>query len=187
LANVKISALTAVTAPATTDVVPIVNAGVTKKVTIENLVLSAMGTVPGCRLQNAGNQSMTTAVALILNWDTENWDTGTMHDLSTNPSRITIARTGKYIVEALVLIEGPSTTGIRQLAILKNGANVGYNYGIPIASGCTIQLMTILDLVATDYLQVQVYQNSGGALAAIGTTAAATGLAIPQFGAILIG
>lgn len=60
MANVKISALTAVTAPATTDVVPIVNAGATKKVTIANLFQNASGawttwipTWPGLTIGNA--------------------------------------------------------------------------------------------------------------------------------------
>src|SRR6476619_2003151 len=41
MADTKISALSAVTAPATTDVVPIVNSGTTKKVTIANLVANS--------------------------------------------------------------------------------------------------------------------------------------------------
>lgn len=142
----------------------------------------------GCVLSKA-DQSLSNNTATTLSWNNEIIDTDNFHDNVTNNSRVTIpaGRAGKYMCSVILNWEG-NATGYRQLNIFKNGALITTNtQRMRVAGlGTTDQNYTsynmILDLAVSDYIEIQGFQNSGGALNVFGT-ATATNWAMTYLGA----
>lgn len=108
--------------------------------------------------QTIGNGAFTTVA-----FNAETFDDWGMHDNSTNNSRITILVPGTYCVYAFIKWSNNST-GTRLMFLLKNGSiNIGRED--PGYTFDTAQyMMRQYRLQKGDYLEVQVYQNSGGNL-----------------------
>jgi hypothetical protein len=121
---------------------------------------------PAARVFHNAAQSTTTAVAFVLAFNSERFDTDTIHDTSTNNSRLTCKTAGKYQITANVDWVG-NATGYRQIYLRLNGATI-------IASAIDPQLgaginthqsvTTLYDLAVNDYVEAVVIQTSGGSL-----------------------
>jgi len=124
----------------------------------------------GASIYNNASQSISNATWTVLNFNSENFDTDAFHSTSTNTSRITIpsGKNGKYLVTMKGHFAGNST-GDRYVSLAKNGASAGA-WRLSAVSGASIGFgqSVVMDLVATDYLQLEVYQDSGGSLNAVG-------------------
>jgi hypothetical protein len=112
--------------------------------------------------QSAANNSFTT-----LSFDSEQYDTDGYHDNVTNNSRLTIpsGKNGYYSVTGLVRFAA-SATGERIVILYKNGSEVAY---LSSSDGTTnnptvLSISYTLNLVATDFIRLDVYQTSGGSL-----------------------
>jgi hypothetical protein len=131
---------------------------------------SAAASFVGASAYNNANQSISNATWTVLNFNSENFDTDAFHSTSTNTSRMTIpsGKNGKYMVTMKGHFQGNST-GDRFVGLVKNGSSVGA-WRLSAVSGNSIGFgqSVVMDLVATDYLQVEVYQDSGVSLNAIG-------------------
>jgi hypothetical protein len=115
-----------------------------------------------------GTQSVNNSTLTALNFDTEDFDVGTMHDNVTNNTRVTIpaSNDGIYLVMGAATFAA-NATGNRQLVLKKNGATDVRSVTLPNTGGATAQQMQIarvLALVATDYIELIVGQDSGGNL-----------------------
>ena len=77
----------------------------------------------GARAHHSSNQSITNNTFTVLSLNSERWDTDSIHDNSTNNSRLTCNTAGKYIITAGVYW-GQDTSGERVLEIFFNGATV---------------------------------------------------------------
>jgi hypothetical protein len=125
----------------------------------------------GCRLKKSGsaNQNISNATTTTITFDAEDFDTDAFHDNSTNNSRITIpaGKGGKYLFTATGYW-GDNTTGSRQMYYRKNGTDiVAFNEWS--ADGIVgFSLPQVVSLVATDYIELIVYQNSTTTLAVQG-------------------
>lgn len=105
----------------------------------------------------------TTAVA----FDAESWDTDTLHDNSTNPSRVVLNKVGKWQVD-WQLVYAANGTGVRDASLMVNGAvvairellNSGGSVGVYVHGSDIVNATAI-----TDYVEIQPFQNSGGSLA----------------------
>ena len=89
-----------------------------------------------------------------------------MHDNSTNNERLTIVsgEDGIYLFGALITFAG-SATGDRTITVRKNGSGIFTSQvASPTATASMVVVFPPLDLVATDFIDLQVTQNSGGAL-----------------------
>ena len=141
-------------------------------------------TFVGCALSKSAAQNVTTATNTAVTFDTEQFDTNTFHDNSTNTSRITIPSgyNGKYLFTAKLTSEALTASGAyRSLSFKKNGSVIAYfqNFsntsGIP---GSNVAWETsgtqILNLVATDYIEMFWYQDSGATNAVNGSISATT-------------
>jgi hypothetical protein len=122
----------------------------------------------GCSVYASSNQSINNATFTYLNFNSEEFDTDSFHDNSTNNSRITIpsGKSGKYLVVGNVHFS-PNATGGRSFYLYKNGSADIFSIDIPTSSATydTSQNFSLIrDLTAGDYLQLRVYQTSGGAL-----------------------
>lgn len=123
----------------------------------------------------SSDQTIATASWDVISMGAENYDTNGLHSNSTNPSRITAAVAGLYLVTAQVNFAG-SSTGDRRLQIRKNAGGTQANGTLwgqdnrrATASNNTVSnLSAQVPLAAGDYVELFVYQDSGGNLAANG-------------------
>jgi len=103
----------------------------------------------------------------VLAFDTERYDTASMHDNATNNSRLTAPVNGIYAVTAEVDWT-PNATGRRELDLMKNGSTIiadDDRDGIPISfSGQGQSVTAQVRLMAGDFVEVGVLQTSGGPL-----------------------
>jgi hypothetical protein len=124
-------------------------------------------TFVGCSLWNNATQSIPNATVTALTFNQENFDTDGFHSTSSNTSRITIptGKGGKYLFVGNVAFAG-NATGSRWMEIDVNGTD--RYYGASWSGFSAIynieNMSVILDLVATDYVELFVYQNSSGSL-----------------------
>jgi hypothetical protein len=98
-------------------------------------------------------------------FDSEEWDTDSIHSVSANTSRLTASTPGKYLVfgHAVWDVNG---TGVRRIGIQKNGADVLVSErGIPMAAETMpMAITTHCELAAGDFVELVVDQDSGGPL-----------------------
>ena len=114
----------------------------------------------------------TSGTAALILWDTESWDTDSMHSTSTNTSRLVVTTTGLYDVKVSVFWAA-NATGFRDVELRKNSAGaVGSGTGVgkwratatPTLGGGVFGTVEV-SLTAGDYLECFGLQTSGGSLA----------------------
>lgn len=111
----------------------------------------------GARVTKAALQTITSGSSTAVIFDTERYDTDTIHDNSTNNTRLTATTAGKYVITGHVRWEAVNTTGHRQLVIRVNGTTaIACVRDIsPDGTLNTHQsITTIWDLAATDYVEL---------------------------------
>lgn len=134
--------------------------------------LTVVGGVPvwegyiGARAFHSAAQTFTTAVSAFCSFNSESFDTSTIHDLVTFNTRLTAPLTGKYLCEGSISWSG-NATGQRVTRILKNGASslAGNSAAAHGSSGFSVSFAACVALLnATDFIEIQGNQNSGGNL-----------------------
>ncbi len=118
--------------------------------------------MPMCRVKKTSANNIADSTPTTLNFGSETYDTDTMHNNSTNPSRITFATAGKYHVGAVVKWD-VAAGGTRKISIMLGGSTVLAAVEHP--DDC--ESMTIsLDytFTAAQYVELVVYQDSGGGI-----------------------
>lgn len=121
---------------------------------------------PTVRVFNNANISHTTSGAeQAITFNSEAWDTEAMHDTSSNTSRLVAPSAGKYLVGASIRFAA-NGTGDRYIILKKNGsATRAVSSGLPSGAIFTeLSVNTIVDLAATDYMEVYAFQSSTAAL-----------------------
>ena len=125
-------------------------------------------------MKNTGNTTnVASGVATFVVFDGEDLDSDGFHSNTTNNTRMTIpsGKGGKYLITWCVQWDGPASSTSRESGIRKNGSS----YPVaPYGAGTFNAINSssyILDLVAGDYIEIYVYQNSGNNLGYRGTTA----------------
>lgn len=119
----------------------------------------------GAQAYHDANQSIANATDIVLALNQERKDTDGYHDTVTNNSRMTIptGQGGSYIIDGGVRWDF-NNTGQRLAAILLNGVVIkGISYA-PASNNSHISITTLYDLAAGDYVELRVFQDSGGAL-----------------------
>ena len=157
MANNKISALTAATTPlAGTELVPIVQSGATVKVAVNALNTFA----PTFSAKTTADVAASTATWTKVTYGAERFDTNS----NFASSKFTATVAGYYQINASAYFY-PSVVGQCQIAIYKSGSSYLVGTVIPNSNqGPACVVSAVISLVATDYLEVYVYQNSGGNL-----------------------
>jgi hypothetical protein len=139
----------------------------------------------GAHVTHDTNQSVNNTTFTVLAFATERWDTNTFHDTVTNNSRLTIptGKTGKYIVSAGIEW-AVSSVGERFIGIRKNGTTFLriVTQTPTTVSDMRMMVSAIVSLAATDYIEVLVWQNTGGALNVV-----ASGDYSPEFELAFVG
>jgi hypothetical protein len=128
---------------------------------------AAGSTYAGVSAYRTANQSIANATFTAVAFDAETFDTDAFHSTSTNTSRFTVpsGKAGKYLITGTIAFA--TGTGTREVAYYKNGAAVNYGPTLPASAnplGTYIPISYVLSLAVADYVEIFVYQNSGGAL-----------------------
>lgn len=121
-------------------------------------------------------QSISSATYTPITWDTEDVDSAGGHSTSSNTSRYTAVYPGWYLLNGGVAFAASATASYRQTAWSVNGSIVTdyINNATTIAS-VVVSLAargTTVYLNVGDYVELQGWQNTGGAL----NTSVASGL-----------
>lgn len=115
----------------------------------------------GAKVYNSGTQSISASSLTALTFDSEEWDTDGFHSTSVNTSRMTIpsGKDGKYLVVAGTRVPGAGWS----LGVAVNGTRVR-NQTNAVGNGADsdIQTTAIVDVVATNYIEVHVNDPTGG-------------------------
>lgn len=127
--------------------------------------ISFLANPPRCRVYNSANISIPNNTDTALTFDSERFDTDTMHSTAVNTGRITFTTGGVYEVGASVSF--PSSTGIRSVVVALNGVTSLVGQRTTALGGGFADILscsTIYSFSAADYITVIVYQSSGAAL-----------------------
>lgn len=153
--------------------------GVTSSVPAADTALEGTGTGASAwakrasvRAYNNANISIATATVTALTFDSERHDTDTMHSTSVNTGRLTATTAGKYLIWANVVIAA-NAAGLRIVSLRVNGSTIiGSVRALGSAStDAYVNLATVYSLAANDYVEVTVYQDTGGALNVLASAA----------------
>lgn len=131
----------------------------------------------GCRAYNTANISIANNTVTALTFDTERFDPYSMFALTG--SQIVIVRTGRYNLGGVIEFDD-AAGGYRELCVRLNGTtNLVATNKLPNGAGVANDKMNVAcdyEFVAGDFIELTVFQNSGGALNVI-----ATGNSSPEF------
>lgn len=126
---------------------------------------SFLANPPACRVYHNATISIPNATLTALTFNSERYDTDTMHNTVTANSRITFNTAGLYVVSATGEYAA-NGTGDRRIHIRLNTGNYIAWQVIPAFAGlgsgfaCT----TVYKFAAGDYVEAFAYQTSGAAL-----------------------
>lgn len=139
-------------------------------------------TAIGARVYNDAATTLTTGVVTILTFNQERFDTDSIHDTSSNSSRLTCKTAGVYAIYGSASFAA-NATGMRQLFIRLNGTtNIAPAQSPAATFGRThIWITTVYNLAVNGYVELTAFQDSGGNLTVdyIGNTS-------PEFGMVRI-
>jgi hypothetical protein len=126
---------------------------------------AAFTTPDGCRVYNSAAQSIPNSTQTNLSFNTERYNNGGMHSTISNNSRITAQKAGVYVITGNVEFAS-NATGMRVVGVILNGATPMAEVRIPAVNGNTtiLSVSTLLHMAINDYVELFVYQDSGGAL-----------------------
>lgn len=122
-------------------------------------------TLPCTRVYSSSATAAANGALTTIAFDSERYDTDTMHSTVTNNTRITITTAGKYHVGGN--IEWTTGAGtLRLLRVLLNGTTVIANSLMPPVSGNVTRMAVECDYIfaAADYIELQGVQDSGGSI-----------------------
>lgn len=136
-------------------------------VTTANIRDARVRTTKSTRIANTATQSIANSTETVLTFDTDLHDYDEMHSTISNTSRIVIATTDVYKVDAALAWDA-NTAGDRIMRILVDGVVIVSDARRALATagvsmGHTISA-PVMPLNAGQYVECRVWQNSGGAL-----------------------
>jgi len=119
----------------------------------------------GCRLHRNLDYDLPNNSLREISWNSETYDTDNMHDQITNPERITFRTPGKYLVCATIQFDVNGTND-RYVEVRTQGTlPLNMTSAKAVAAIETgISLCFIYDFPINNYINLLVWQNSGGNL-----------------------
>jgi len=122
----------------------------------------------GVLAYRATTYSLANSTGVVIPFVTERFDTDGYHDNTTNPSRLTVpaGKAGYYWI-SFAMTFASNTSGDLLASLVKNGSTYLMTAGVGTTNGarvCTVYAQSILNLSVADYVYVEAFQSSGGAL-----------------------
>jgi hypothetical protein len=136
------------------------------KIAADAVGASETGSLPACRVYHNTFQDIPAVVGYTtLAFNAEHFDASNLHDTSTNNSRLTVAQAGVYAIGGTAHFElkgSPGETGRRKLSVRVNGTTriAVQEEQLPTAADIEVSVATIWKLAASDYVELQAYNNS---------------------------
>lgn len=128
---------------------------------------NALANPPACRIYNSAVQSCVNNVTTFLTFNSERWDTDTMHDTVTNSGRITIKTAGLYILTFTGVLAAAGDYSFVAAQFRLNGSTVlaisgpgDWPNGI---DGPVMNPTTVYKFAVNDYVEVGVFQANAAA------------------------
>lgn len=131
-------------------------------------VVGSPATTPAVRAYNSAAQAIPNTTFTTLTLDSTRFDQGAttgQHSTTTNTSRLTCQVAGIYQITGTVSLA--AAAGSERIArLLLNGATlIGIQVVYPLSVDATaMQVTTLYALAVGDYIELQTWQNSGGAI-----------------------
>lgn len=166
----SIAAATAASTPANLSVGTNGQCIITDSTAATGLKWAASPNFVGASVYASALQAISTSTTTNITFDTESIDTNSFHSTVTNTTRFTIPAGlgGKYRVSGSVRFN-PNGVGRRLATIRENGVGGVAYEGTPGASSfITLPIEGIFTLAATDYVELETFQSSGGTLNTLG-------------------
>lgn len=126
----------------------------------------------GANVYNSTNQSLTPGQYTTLTFDTEAYDTDSIHD-GTNPTRLTCKTAGKYLIVGHIAIAADTSTACNEFGIWKNASTILVRSQRPTNSESSMETISIIaDLAVNDYVELKIWKqgNTRDALLGFGKT-----------------
>lgn len=130
------------------------------------IVAGNMGSFPSCRIYHNAVQSIPNSAVSPVFFNSEEWDTDSMHSTVSNTDRITINTAGKYRVWWTITFAAfVGASNLRLISVALNGGTIYDKREMSVDSQqwVTNGVLT-LSLAATYVLTIAVFQATGGAL-----------------------
>lgn len=122
---------------------------------------------PGCRVYRNSNESIANITIQAISFNSERYDPYNMHSTSSDTDKIYMPQAGVYQVTGNIRTEA-NTTGVRELQLIVNGSTtIAFNALEAVATDGGLSIMQITSVwkfAAGEYVQMALWQNSGGAL-----------------------
>ena len=132
-----------------------------------------IGTPDLARVYTNAAFSLPTGVNKVIDFVAETLDTGSFHDNSVNPSRLTITTAAYYQIRTVIHALSGSTAAIGTLEIRKNGSAIaGFSLSHPGSTVSVGFIVSIIDLAAASDIYTAVFTQASGQNWATGTGAA---------------
>lgn len=122
-------------------------------------------TLVGAKVYRGSDKTLGASSTTTIDWDNEEFDTDTIHDNSTNPSRLTIPanKGGKYKLFGHINVTGTGSTQVNRIDVFKNGSSVIGNFYDKDGGSLDYNLSDVFDLAAGDYIELRYVNAAGGA------------------------
>lgn len=123
----------------------------------------------GARVYSSIDVSIPNNTWTSITYDTERYDTDTLFEIA-NPTRLRATTAGKYVIVGNVEF-AENTAGRRKLRILRNNMDIiahSIDIGPPNVP-FALNIATIWDMAANDWVELQAHQTTGGDLDVVAT------------------
>ena len=116
----------------------------------------------GARVYNSAIQAIPNTSWTALTFNSERYDTDSIHSLTANTDRLTCKTAGKYLIHGQVSTEA-NAAGQRYLRIYLNGTTRIAQISLQsvILANTLLSITTVYRLAVDDYVTFEVYQDSG--------------------------
>jgi Collagen triple helix repeat (20 copies) len=136
------------------------------------------------KVYNSATQTINASTFTTLTFNTELWNFGAIHNVSVNPSRLTLPVAGRWLLVAKIAYQA-NTGGIsRYLRLMRNGSLAeDLDIRSPVVSnsvGTNVGGSTIISTGGGEYFEIQAYQDSSFPLYAL------SGITGSTFSAVLL-
>jgi hypothetical protein len=127
--------------------------------------------MPTARVYASASFAVANNALTAVPFDSERYDTDTIHDTVTNNTRLTCKTAGVYSVGSSVWFVS-TTVGYRDVQLVVNGATVIGRDVRPTSSGTEPAVITVAGVqwqfAVNDYVEVKVQHTSGSSLSVFG-------------------
>lgn len=145
----------------------------TAKIASNAVGAGAIGSLPAARVFHSAAQTVASATNKTLAFNSERFDTDTIHDTVTNNSRLTATTAGVYVITASVRWAQQANTARAILFVVLNGTTTIATQAESMGDAefdVDQSVTTVYKLAATDYVEAIVHttDSSGGTIETLG-------------------